>query len=87
MSAFVDEELHRFASLWWLVVLFGLAVLGVGVFFVASPHETLSTFTVIAGIFYSSMASSPSSPLSLAGVMAAACSPLSVCSAQSLVWC
>jgi uncharacterized membrane protein HdeD (DUF308 family) len=50
MSTFADEELHRFASLWWLVVLFGVAVLGVGIFFVASPHETLSTFTVIAGI-------------------------------------
>ena len=50
MSAFVDEELHRFARLWWLVVLFGVAVLGVGVFFVVSPHETLSTFTIIAGI-------------------------------------
>ena len=41
---------ERFGSLWWLVVLFGVAVFGVGVFFVASPHETLSTFTVIAGI-------------------------------------
>ncbi len=51
MSAYVDEELHRFASLWWLVVLFGVAVLGIGVFFVASPHETLSTFAVIGGIF------------------------------------
>jgi len=47
MSTSADE---RFGSLWWLVVLFGVAVLGVGVFFVASPHETLSTFTVIAGI-------------------------------------
>ena len=45
------RKLPRFASLWWLVMLFGVAVLGVGVFFVASPHETLSTFTVIAGIF------------------------------------
>jgi uncharacterized membrane protein HdeD (DUF308 family) len=51
MSTPAGEELHRFASLWWLVVLFGVAVLGVGVFFVASPHETLSTFTVIGGIF------------------------------------
>jgi uncharacterized membrane protein HdeD (DUF308 family) len=51
MSAFVEEELHRFASLWWLIVLFGVAVLGLGIFFVASPHETLSTFTVIGGIF------------------------------------
>ena len=51
MSTFADEELHRFANLWWLVVLFGVAVFGVGIFFVASPHETLSTFTVIGGIF------------------------------------
>jgi uncharacterized membrane protein HdeD (DUF308 family) len=47
MSTSADES---FGSLWWLVILFGIAVLGVGVFFVASPHETLSTFTVIAGI-------------------------------------
>ena len=51
MSTLADEELHRFASLWWLPMLFGVAVLGVGIFFVASPHETLETFTVIAGIF------------------------------------
>ena len=51
MSPFADEELQGFSSLWWLVMLFGVAVLGVGVFFVASPHETLTTFTVIAGIF------------------------------------
>jgi uncharacterized membrane protein HdeD (DUF308 family) len=37
-------------SLWWLLVLFGLVTLAVGVFFVASPHETLKVFTVIAGI-------------------------------------
>ncbi|UGS37360.1 HdeD family acid-resistance protein [Capillimicrobium parvum] len=43
--------LHEITRLWWLVLLFGIAVLAVGVFFVASPHETLSTFTVIAGIF------------------------------------
>jgi uncharacterized membrane protein HdeD (DUF308 family) len=41
---------ERFGSLWWLVILFGIAVFGVGVFFVISPHETLTTFTVIAGI-------------------------------------
>ena len=51
MSTFADEELNRFASLWWLVVMFGVAVGVLGIFFVASPHETLSTFTVIAGIF------------------------------------
>jgi uncharacterized membrane protein HdeD (DUF308 family) len=47
MSTSADE---RLGSLWWLVILFGIAVFGVGVFFVVSPHETLSTFTVIAGI-------------------------------------
>jgi uncharacterized membrane protein HdeD (DUF308 family) len=29
----------------------GVAAVGVRIFFVASPHETLSTFAVIAGIF------------------------------------
>jgi uncharacterized membrane protein HdeD (DUF308 family) len=42
---------HDVARLWWLVALFGVVVAGVGIFFVVSPHETLSTFTVIAGIF------------------------------------
>ena len=51
MSATANEELRPVTSLWWLLMLFGVAVLGVGIFFVASPHETLSTFTVIAGIF------------------------------------
>jgi uncharacterized membrane protein HdeD (DUF308 family) len=46
-----SEELHEFAGLWWLVMLFGAAVFCVGAFFVVSPHESLSTFTVIAGIF------------------------------------
>ena len=44
-------ELRELTGLWWLVMLFGLAVFCVGAFFVISPHETLSTFTVIAGIF------------------------------------
>ncbi len=47
----VSEEERSFATLWWLLMLFGVVVLGVGIFFVASPHETLETFTVIAGIF------------------------------------
>jgi len=51
MSTFADNEVRRLASLWWLLVLFGVVTLGVGIFFVVSPHETLSTFTVIAGIF------------------------------------
>ncbi len=50
MSNFGDEEFRPFATLWWLVMLFGVVLLGVGVFFVVSPHETLTTFTVVAGI-------------------------------------
>ncbi len=46
-----SEELRELAGLWWLVMLFGAAVFCVGAFFVLSPHESLSTFTVIAGIF------------------------------------
>jgi len=51
MSTNDTDELRPVTSLWWLLVLFGVVTLGVGVFFVVSPHETLSTFTVIAGIF------------------------------------
>ncbi len=45
------DNLRPITTFWWLFVLFGVVTLGVGVFFVVSPHETLSTFTVIAGIF------------------------------------
>ena len=45
------DNLRPITTLWWLFVLFGVVTFGVGVFFVVSPHETLSTFTVIAGIF------------------------------------
>lgn len=51
MSTSPVPTLHDITRLWWLVALFGVAVAAVGIFFVASPHETLSTFTVIAGIF------------------------------------
>lgn len=51
MPTFAPEELRVLRSLSWLLVLFGVIMLGVGVFFVASPRETLSTFTVITGIF------------------------------------
>jgi uncharacterized membrane protein HdeD (DUF308 family) len=51
MSTYADDNLRPVTSFWWLFVLFGVVTLGVGVFFVVSPHETLSTFTVIAGIF------------------------------------
>jgi uncharacterized membrane protein HdeD (DUF308 family) len=51
MSTSAAENLRPVTTFWWLFVLFGVVTLGVGVFFVVSPHETLSTFTVIAGIF------------------------------------
>ena len=50
MSTFREDQMRPLATLWWLLALFGVVVLGVGVFFVVSPHETLTTFTVIAGI-------------------------------------
>ncbi len=51
MTTSAVRELRDLSSLWWLLVLFGVVTLGVGIFFVVSPDETLSTFTVIAGIF------------------------------------
>ena len=51
MSTTAGQELRPLTSLWWLLLLFGVVALGVGIFFVVSPDETLSTFTAIAGIF------------------------------------
>jgi len=51
MSTNAADDLRPVTTLWWLPALFGVVTLGVGLFFVVSPHETLSTFTVIAGIF------------------------------------
>jgi uncharacterized membrane protein HdeD (DUF308 family) len=51
MSTNAADNLRPVTSLWWLPALFGVITLGVGVFFVVSPHETLSTFAAIAGIF------------------------------------
>ena len=51
MSTNAADNLRPITSLWWLPALFGVVTFGVGVFFVVSPHATLSTFTVIAGIF------------------------------------
>jgi uncharacterized membrane protein HdeD (DUF308 family) len=51
VSTYADSESRRFARVWWLLVLFGVLTTGVGIFFVVSPHETLTTFTVVAGIF------------------------------------
>lgn len=50
MESSIDDQLKIFNSMWWLMLIMGLISLGVGIFFVASPHETLSTFTIIAGI-------------------------------------
>ena len=50
MEASIGEAIKPIRSIWWLLALFGLISLGVGIYFVASPHETLSTFAVIAGI-------------------------------------
>jgi len=51
VSTHAADNLRPVTSLWWVPTLFGVMTLGVGLFFVVSPHETLSTFTVIAGIF------------------------------------
>jgi uncharacterized membrane protein HdeD (DUF308 family) len=51
ISSSAGPELRPVTALWWLPLLFGVAAVGVGIFFVVSPHETLSTFTAIAGIF------------------------------------
>lgn len=50
MPRLANEELHTFAGMSRLVMLVGAIVFGVGVFFIPSPHETLGTCTVIAGI-------------------------------------
>jgi uncharacterized membrane protein HdeD (DUF308 family) len=51
MTDYPAEDLRPVTSLWWLLLLFGVAVLGLGIFFVASPSETLTTISVIVGIF------------------------------------
>lgn len=50
MTSGLIDEAREVTSLWWLFVLIGLAAVGVGIFFVVSPHETLTTFSVVAGI-------------------------------------
>jgi uncharacterized membrane protein HdeD (DUF308 family) len=51
MTGTTVDGLRPITRLWWVVLLFGVATAGVGIFFVFSPHETLTTFTRIAGIF------------------------------------
>ena len=50
MSTYEETTADPLKSLWWLLIIFGVIVFGVGVFFLVSPHETLETFTVIVGI-------------------------------------
>ena len=51
MTTADGDSLEIAQSAWWLFALFGVLTLAVGVFLIVSPHETLTTFTVIAGIF------------------------------------
>lgn len=51
MTSELDNDLKPLSTMWWLLVLLGVISIGVGLFFIASPHETLATFTVIAGLF------------------------------------
>jgi uncharacterized membrane protein HdeD (DUF308 family) len=46
-----SDQPQPITRLWWLVLLFGVAMAGVGIFFVFSPHETLTVFARIGGIF------------------------------------
>lgn len=50
-DAATQGDIKALKAMPWLLILFGVITLGVGIFFIASPHETLATFTVIAGIF------------------------------------
>jgi uncharacterized membrane protein HdeD (DUF308 family) len=51
MAATGDDWQGATRGIWWILLLVGLLTLGLGIFFIASPHETLTVFTVIAGIF------------------------------------
>lgn len=50
-DAATENDIKILTAMPWLLIAFGLITLAVGIFFIASPHETLATFTVIAGIF------------------------------------
>jgi uncharacterized membrane protein HdeD (DUF308 family) len=45
------ERLPSARGIWYALLVFGLLTLGVGVFFIVDPDETLKVFTVIIGIF------------------------------------
>ena len=41
MSSQTDEALDLLRAVWWLLVIFGVIAIGVGVFLLADPHESL----------------------------------------------
>jgi len=51
MAATGDSWQGAARGIWYALLVAGLLTLGLGIFFIASPHETLKVFTVIAGIF------------------------------------
>jgi uncharacterized membrane protein HdeD (DUF308 family) len=51
MAATGDDWQGAARDIWYALLVAGLLTIGLGIFFIASPHETLKVFTVIAGIF------------------------------------
>jgi uncharacterized membrane protein HdeD (DUF308 family) len=47
----LDEDVHRFTRLWWLVVSLGVLSLVAGGIVIAKPSHSLKTLAVIVGIF------------------------------------
>ncbi len=50
MNASITQDSSQQRSIWWMALLFGVATLAVGVFFVFDSGNSLETFTVILGI-------------------------------------
>ena len=50
MTSSTRVGLSTSTSVWWAFAVVGVVTLGVGIFLVAAPHETLTTLTVITGI-------------------------------------
>jgi uncharacterized membrane protein HdeD (DUF308 family) len=45
------DEIHESTSAWWLLLLLGVISIAVGVVVLAKPSDSLTTLTVIAGVF------------------------------------
>ncbi len=50
MNASITQDSLQQRSIWWMALLFGIATLAVGIFFVFDSGNSLQTFTVILGI-------------------------------------